>query len=146
VKCLKFRRVLLPVTQGHGRIKVGTPRDMRRVATHALYSETKIKVGTIIREKNKGDTIKIGPSKMITGEGKIIMRRTILTQVKVQNQKGSASSPRVNDLLSRILDKVEGLDDLMKGMKYDFSSLNNKVNSHADAIKTLEGQLSLFSA
>ena len=60
--------------------------------------------------------------------------------------KGSASSPLVNDLLSRILDKIEGSDDLLKGMRDDFSSLNSKVNSHADAIKTLEGQLSLLSA
>uniref|UniRef100_M1D9Q8 Integrase core domain containing protein n=1 Tax=Solanum tuberosum TaxID=4113 RepID=M1D9Q8_SOLTU len=60
--------------------------------------------------------------------------------------KGSASSPRVNDLLSHILDKVEGLDDLLKGMKAEFSSLNSKVKSHADAIKILEGQLSLLSA
>ncbi|KAH0665403.1 hypothetical protein KY285_026609 [Solanum tuberosum] len=60
--------------------------------------------------------------------------------------KGSASSPRVNDLLSRIPDKVEGSDDLLKGMRYDFSSLNSKVNSHVDAIKKLEGQLSLLSA
>ena len=52
----------------------------------------------------------------------------------------------MDDLLSRILDKVEGLDDLLKGMKANFLSLNNKVNSHADAIKTLEGQLSLLSA
>uniref|UniRef100_M1DE86 Integrase core domain containing protein n=1 Tax=Solanum tuberosum TaxID=4113 RepID=M1DE86_SOLTU len=58
----------------------------------------------------------------------------------------SASSPRVNDLLSRILDKVEGLDNLLKGMKDDLSSLNNRVNSHADEIKLLEGQLSLLSA
>jgi len=48
--------------------------------------------------------------------------------------KGSASSPRVNDFLSHILDKVEGSDDLLKGMKAEFSSLNNKVNSHADTM------------
>ncbi|KAH0695933.1 hypothetical protein KY289_013415 [Solanum tuberosum] len=60
--------------------------------------------------------------------------------------KGSASSPRVNDLLSRILDKVEGSNDLLKGMRDDFSSLNSKVNSNDDAIKMLEGQLSLLSA
>ncbi|XP_049362867.1 uncharacterized protein LOC125827604 [Solanum verrucosum] len=60
--------------------------------------------------------------------------------------KGSASSPRINYLLSRILNKVEGSDDLLKGMKDDFSTLNNKVNSHTDAIKMLEGELSLLSA
>jgi len=31
-------------------------------------------------------------------------------------------------------------------MKANFLSLNNRVNSHADAIKLLEGQLSLLSA
>ena len=58
--------------------------------------------------------------------------------------KGSASSHRVNDLSSRILDKVDGSDDFLKGMKDDFSSLNSKVNSHVDAIKMLEGKLSLL--
>lgn len=56
--------------------------------------------------------------------------------------RGSATSPQVNDLLSRTLDKVKGSDDLLKGIKFNFSSLNIKVNSHADAIKILEGQLS----
>ncbi|KAK4731246.1 hypothetical protein R3W88_024234 [Solanum pinnatisectum] len=42
--------------------------------------------------------------------------------------------------------RVEGSDDLLKGMKENFSSLNSKVNSHADAIKMLEGHLSLLSA
>uniref|UniRef100_M1DDM9 Integrase core domain containing protein n=1 Tax=Solanum tuberosum TaxID=4113 RepID=M1DDM9_SOLTU len=60
--------------------------------------------------------------------------------------KGSTSSPRVNDLLSRIIDKVEGSDDLLQGMKANLSSLNNRVNSYADAIKILEDQLSLLSA
>uniref|UniRef100_M1DT72 Integrase core domain containing protein n=1 Tax=Solanum tuberosum TaxID=4113 RepID=M1DT72_SOLTU len=60
--------------------------------------------------------------------------------------KGSENSPRINDLLSRILNKVEGSDDLLKGMKDNFSSLNSKVNSHVDAIKMLEGKLSLLSA
>ena len=31
-------------------------------------------------------------------------------------------------------------------MRDDFSSLNSKVNSHANAIKMLEGQLNLLSA
>ncbi|XP_049364536.1 uncharacterized protein LOC125829342 [Solanum verrucosum] len=59
---------------------------------------------------------------------------------KSPKSKRCASSPRVNDLLSRILDKVEGSDDFLKGIKYDFSSLNSKVNSHVDAIKILEVQ------
>ncbi|XP_015165387.1 uncharacterized protein [Solanum tuberosum] len=60
--------------------------------------------------------------------------------------RGSDSSPRVNDLLTKILEKVEGSDDLLKGMRDDFSLLNSKVNSHANAIKMLEGQLNLLSA
>jgi len=58
----------------------------------------------------------------------------------------SDSIPRVNDLLTRILEKVKNSDDLLKGMRDDFSSLNIKVNSHANAIKMLEGQLNLLSA
>jgi len=34
---------------------------------------------------------------------------------------------------------------VLKGMKYDFSSLNCKVNSHADTIKVFERKLSLLS-
>ena len=60
--------------------------------------------------------------------------------------RGSNNSPRVTDLLTRILEKVEGSDDLIKGMRDDFSSLNIKVNSHANANKMLEGQLYLLSA
>uniref|UniRef100_M1DML9 Integrase core domain containing protein n=1 Tax=Solanum tuberosum TaxID=4113 RepID=M1DML9_SOLTU len=48
---------------------------------------------------------------------------------------GSDSIPRVNDLLTQILEKVEGSDDLPKAMRDDFYSLNSKVNSHANAIK-----------
>lgn len=50
----------------------------------------------------------------------------------------------MDELLSRILIKVEGYDDILKEMMADFSSLNNRVNSHADAIKQLEGQFSLL--
>ncbi|XP_015164452.1 uncharacterized protein [Solanum tuberosum] len=58
----------------------------------------------------------------------------------------SDSSPRVNDLLTQILEKVEGSDDLLKIIRDDFSSLNSKVNSYANAIKMLEGQLNLLLA
>ncbi|XP_015161853.1 uncharacterized protein [Solanum tuberosum] len=40
----------------------------------------------------------------------------------------------------------QGSADLLKGMRDDFSSLNSKVNSHANAIKMLKGQLNLISA
>jgi len=39
-----------------------------------------------------------------------------------------------------------GSDDLLKGMKVGFSSLNSRVNSHAYAIEMLEGKLSLLTA
>lgn len=67
-------------------------------------------------------------------------------QSESPKSKGSASSLRMDDLFSRILDNVEGSIYLLKGMKFSFSSLTNRVNSHADAIKLLEGQLSLLSA
>lgn len=52
----------------------------------------------------------------------------------------------MNDLSTRILEKVEGFVDLLKGMRDDFSSLNSKANSHANDIKMLEGHLNLLSA
>lgn len=47
----------------------------------------------------------------------------------------------MNDLLTRILEKIVGFDNLLKGMKDDFSSLNRKVNSHANEMNILEGKL-----
>uniref|UniRef100_M1DNE9 Integrase core domain containing protein n=1 Tax=Solanum tuberosum TaxID=4113 RepID=M1DNE9_SOLTU len=126
-------------------MKVESPNEVRRVSTHAIGSEVEIKVGTIIMKVSKGNVIKTHPRSVIIGEKRMNMNKIALTKVRAQNQRGSASSPRVNDFLSRILDKSEGSDDLSKGMKDDFSSLNNKVNSHADTIKTLEGQLSLLT-
>lgn len=49
-------------------------------------------------------------------------------------------------LLSHILNKVKGFDNLLKEMKINFSSLNCKVNSHVDAIKIIERQLNLLLA
>uniref|UniRef100_M1DX79 Uncharacterized protein n=1 Tax=Solanum tuberosum TaxID=4113 RepID=M1DX79_SOLTU len=40
------------VTQGRGRIKVGTPRDMRRISTHAIHSEVEIKEMDHEQDKN----------------------------------------------------------------------------------------------
>ncbi|WMV41206.1 hypothetical protein MTR67_034591 [Solanum verrucosum] len=59
--------------------------------------------------------------------------------------KCSSGNLRVEELLSRILEKIQGSDDMHREMKADFLSLNNKVNSHADAIKQLECQMSQLS-
>ena len=59
--------------------------------------------------------------------------------------KGSASSPHIDDLFSRVINKVEGSDDFLKGMIDYHSSLNSEVNSHVDATKMLEGQFNLLS-
>lgn len=51
----------------------------------------------------------------------------------------------MNDVLLRIFNKVKGLDDFLRGTNTDSSSLKNNVNSHVDAIRILEGKLSLHS-
>uniref|UniRef100_M1DBF8 Integrase core domain containing protein n=1 Tax=Solanum tuberosum TaxID=4113 RepID=M1DBF8_SOLTU len=99
----------------------GTPRDIMRVSTNATYNEAEIKVGTIIREKNKRDTTKIGLSKMIIGEGKMII--------------GEGKMIMRRTILTRVRSQNQ------KGVQ----ASPGKVNSHADAIKILEGQLSLLS-
>ncbi|XP_049406250.1 uncharacterized protein LOC125869888 [Solanum stenotomum] len=111
----ELMRVLFPITQDRGRIKVGTPEDTRRVSTHAINHGAGIKDWA--EQDDQEDHTHLSES---------------------PKSKGSASSPRINDLLSCILIKVEGSDDLLKGMKDDFSSLNSKVTSHAHAIKMLE--------
>ena len=42
-------------------------------------------------------------------------------QSEIPRSKDSESSPRVNELLLLIHDDVKGFDDLLKGMKNDFS-------------------------
>jgi len=68
----ELRKVLPPVTHDQGRIKVGTPKDTRKVSNHAFNNGEEIKVETIIGVNNQGVIGKIGLSKMI-------MRRTIFT-------------------------------------------------------------------
>uniref|UniRef100_M1DH01 Integrase core domain containing protein n=1 Tax=Solanum tuberosum TaxID=4113 RepID=M1DH01_SOLTU len=62
------------------------------------------------------------------------------------SSRGSSGRFRLDDFLSRILKKVEGSNKMLKDMKADFSSLNNKVNSHSESIKQLECQMSQLSA
>ncbi|XP_049352029.1 uncharacterized protein LOC125816458 [Solanum verrucosum] len=118
MECLELRKVLPPITQGRGRIK---GEEQRR-----YYQDWAEQSDYWKREEDHEE------DHTHTSES--------------PKSRGSASSPRVNDFLSRILDKVEGSDDLLKGIKSDFSSLNNKANSHVDAIKILKGQLSSLSS
>ncbi|KAH0661716.1 hypothetical protein KY284_026647 [Solanum tuberosum] len=62
------------------------------------------------------------------------------------SSRDSSGNFRLDDLLSLILKKVEGSNEMLKEMKTDFSSLNNKVNSHSESIKQLECQMSQLSA
>uniref|UniRef100_M1DRT7 Integrase core domain containing protein n=1 Tax=Solanum tuberosum TaxID=4113 RepID=M1DRT7_SOLTU len=62
------------------------------------------------------------------------------------NSRDSPGSFQVEDLLSHILNKVEGSNEVLTEMNADFSSLNKTVNSHSASIKQLESQMIQLSA
>lgn len=122
---LEFRGVRILVTQSPGWIKVATSGETRRVSIHVIHNRVQINVGTMKKDK----------SKVHIGEERSIIERITLILLRPRT-RGGESVPWVNDLFSRIVDKVEGTVDFWKGMKTDFSSLNNKAKSHANEINT----------
>lgn len=57
-----------------------------------------------------------------------------------QKTKGSKGG-KPEEMLSYILNKVEGSDKMLKGMKEDVSTLNHTITSHSVTIKKLKTQM-----
>lgn len=50
-------------------------------------------------------------------------------------------SHKTDNMFAQISNRVERLDEILKGMQTDFSSLNQMVSSHFMEIKSLEEQI-----
>ncbi|KAK4724715.1 hypothetical protein R3W88_027494 [Solanum pinnatisectum] len=59
---------------------------------------------------------------------------------------GSSSRSKLEDMLAKVLQKVESTDAVVKEMKGDFSSMIQLVDSHTTFIKQIEQQLGQLSA
>lgn len=63
-------------------------------------------------------------------------------RVKPKHPIAQLENCRTDDMLARILNKIEGTNKLIKEMKLDMLALNQTIYFHSSFIKQLEMQLS----